>query len=135
MGHRQERFPPRRRGLVKGASLSILGVSVLGLAIWRTVNGLPPEGLAILDPGLFGAAANLVAAILLTPDPGGDKGIATGVGHAICVHGHCHDAPPLANGGEAYAGAIRYADAETSFSVSVQPPSATLPTLKRPPRV
>lgn len=89
----------------------------------------------IVDGLVCGSEPASAESAVLTPDPGGDEGIATGAGHAICVHGHCHDAPPLANGGEAYAGAIRYADAEISFSVSVQPPSATLPTLKRPPRV
>lgn len=61
--------------LVKGASLFVLGLSVLGFAIWRTVNGLPPEGLAISGLGLFGAAANLVAAILLSKYRDGDANV------------------------------------------------------------
>ena len=61
--------------LVKGASLSILGVSVLGFAIWRAVTGVPPEGLAISGLGLFGAAANLVAAILLSKYRDGDANV------------------------------------------------------------
>lgn len=61
--------------LVKGASLSLLAMSVLGFAIWRTVNGVPPEGLAISGLGLFGAAANLVAAILLSKYRDGDANV------------------------------------------------------------
>ncbi len=61
--------------LVKGASLSLLAVSVLGFAIWRTVNGVPPEGFAISGLGLFGAAANLVAAILLSKYRDGDANV------------------------------------------------------------
>ena len=61
--------------LVKGASLSILGVSVLGFAIWRAVTGVPPEGLAISGLGLFGAAANLVAALLLVRFRNGDANV------------------------------------------------------------
>lgn len=61
--------------LVKGASLSLLGLSVLGFAIWRAVNGVPPEGFAISGLGLFGAAANLVAAILLSKYRDGDANV------------------------------------------------------------
>lgn len=61
--------------LVKGASLSVLGLSVLGFAIWRAVNGVPPEGFAISGLGLFGAAANLLAAILLSKYRDGDANV------------------------------------------------------------
>jgi len=61
--------------LIKGASLSLLAVSVLGFAIWRTVNGAPPDGFAISGLGLFGAAANLVAAILLAKYRDGDANV------------------------------------------------------------
>lgn len=61
--------------LAKGASLSVLGLSVLGFAIWRAVNGVPPEGLAISGLGIFGAAANLVAAILLSKYRDGDANV------------------------------------------------------------
>ena len=71
---------------------------------------------------------------MLVSDLGDDDDFSTGVDHAVCVHGHCHDAPPPANSGEGHATTTRYAEADANFSVSVQPPSATLPTLKRPPR-
>ncbi|CAN1569011.1 CzcD Co/Zn/Cd efflux system component [Caulobacteraceae bacterium] len=61
--------------LVKGASLSLLAVSVLGFAIWRAVHGVPPEGFAISGLGLFGASANLVAAILLSKYRDGDANV------------------------------------------------------------
>lgn len=61
--------------LLKGASLSLLAVSVLGFAVWRTVNGAPPQGFAISGLGLFGAAANLVAAILLSKYRDGDANV------------------------------------------------------------
>lgn len=61
--------------LVKGASLGLLGLSVLGFAIWRLVDGTPPEALAISGLGLFGAAANLVAAILLAKYRDGDANV------------------------------------------------------------
>ena len=92
------------------------------------------------------AFAPIVDGVMCGPEPasaegemlvagfGGDDDITTSVDHAVCVHGHCHDAPPLANGGEAHVATIQYAEAEAIFSVSVQPPSATQPTLKRPPR-
>lgn len=61
--------------LVKGASLGLLGLSVLGFALWRLVDGAPPEALAISGLGLFGAAANLVAAILLAKYRDGDANV------------------------------------------------------------
>ncbi len=61
--------------LVKGASLGLLGLSVLGFAIWRLIVGAPPEALAITGLGLFGAAANLVAAILLAKYRDGDANV------------------------------------------------------------
>lgn len=61
--------------LIKGASLVVLGLSVLGFAIWRTVNGLPPEGFVISGLGLFGAAANLMAAVLLAKYRDGDANV------------------------------------------------------------
>ncbi len=89
----------------------------------------------IVDGVMCGPEPPSAGGEMLVSDLGGDDDIETGVVHAVCVHGHCHDAPPLANGGEADVASIRYAEAEAVFSVSVQPPSATQPTLKRPPRV
>ena len=53
--------------LVKGASLAVMALGILGFAIWRAVVGLPPQGVVITRLGLFGAATNLVAALLLIP--------------------------------------------------------------------
>lgn len=89
----------------------------------------------IVDGLVCGSEPASAESEMLASDLGGGDDIATGVDHAVCPHGHCHDAPPLANGGGDNVTTIRYAEAETIFSVSVQPPSATQPTLKRPPRV
>ncbi|HEX7884595.1 MAG TPA: cation transporter [Phenylobacterium sp.] len=61
--------------LVKGASLAVMALGILGFAIWRAVVGLPPEGAAITGLGLFGAAANLVAALLLIRYREGDANV------------------------------------------------------------
>lgn len=61
--------------LVKGASLAAMALSILGFAIWRAVVGLTPEGAAISGLGLFGAAANLVAALLLLRYREGDANV------------------------------------------------------------
>jgi Co/Zn/Cd efflux system component len=61
--------------LVKGASLAAMALGILGFAIWRAVVGLPPEGVAISGLGLFGAAANLVAALLLVRYRKGDANV------------------------------------------------------------
>ena len=61
--------------LVKGASLAVMALSILGFAIWRAAVGLPPEGAAISGLGLFGAAANLVAALLLIRYREGDANV------------------------------------------------------------
>lgn len=61
--------------LVKGASLGLVGLLVLGFAVWRLMDGAPPEALAISGLGLFGAAANLIAAILLARYRAGDANV------------------------------------------------------------
>lgn len=110
--------------LLERLAKPLLVACVLMLAAGPIVDGL------ICGPETASADSEM-----LVSDLGGDDDMAVGVDHAVCPHGHCHDAPPLANGGEARVTTIRYAEAETIFAVSVQPPSATLPTLKRPPRV
>lgn len=102
----------------------LLVICVLMLAVGPIADGL-----------VCGSEPASAEVEMLKSDLGGDDDIATGIDHAVCAHGHCHDAPPLANGGEAHVTSIRYVEAEAIFSVSVQPPSATQPTLKRPPRV
>lgn len=89
----------------------------------------------IVDGVMCGPEPASAESEMLVSGFGGGDDMETGVDHAVCAHGHCHDAPPLANGDEAHVTTVRYAEAEAIFSVSVQPPSATQPTLERPPRV
>lgn len=110
--------------LLERLAKPLLVACVLMLAFGPIVDGLA-----------CGSESASAESEMLASDLGGDEDITTGVDHAVCAHGHCHDAPPLANGGGGQVATIRYAEAETIFSVSVQPPSATQPTLKRPPRV
>lgn len=61
--------------LIKSASLAVMALSILGFAIWRAATGAAPEGLAISGLGLFGAAANLLAALLLLRYREGDANV------------------------------------------------------------
>lgn len=61
--------------LIKGASLAVMATGILGLALWRAVTGAAPEGGAISGLGLFGAAANLIAALLLVRFREGDANV------------------------------------------------------------
>ena len=61
--------------LLKGASLGLLAVFILGFAIWRAVSGAPPEGTVITGLGLFGFLANAVAALLLVRHRDGDANV------------------------------------------------------------
>jgi Co/Zn/Cd efflux system component len=61
--------------LVKGASLAVLALSVLAFAVWRALTGAPPEGFVITGLGLFGFAANAVAALLLVRYREGDANV------------------------------------------------------------
>lgn len=61
--------------LLKGASLALLAVFILGFAVWRAVSGAPPEGTVITGLGLFGFAANAVAALLLVRHRDGDANV------------------------------------------------------------
>ncbi|MBX3478819.1 MAG: cation transporter [Caulobacter sp.] len=61
--------------MVKGASLAVLGLAVLGFAAWRAISGAPPEGFTISGLGAFGVAANLVAAFLLAKYRDGDANV------------------------------------------------------------
>lgn len=60
---------------IKSASLTTMAASILGLAIWRAVTGASPEGGAISVLGLFGAAANLLAALFLVRFREGDANV------------------------------------------------------------
>lgn len=61
--------------LLKGASLALLAVFVLGFAVWRAMSGAPPEGSVITGLGLFGFLANAVAALLLVRHRDGDANV------------------------------------------------------------
>ena len=61
--------------LLKGASLALLAVFVLGFAVWRAISGAPPEGSVITGLGLFGFFANAVAALLLVRHRDGDANV------------------------------------------------------------
>ncbi len=60
---------------VKSASLGAMAVAILGFALWRAITGSTPEGVAISGFGLFGAAANLLAALLLVRFREGDANV------------------------------------------------------------
>lgn len=61
--------------LVKSASLAVMAAGILGFAAWRAFTGATPEGFAISGLGLFGAAANLFAALLLVRHREGDANV------------------------------------------------------------
>ncbi len=61
--------------MIKSASLAAMAAGILGFAIWRALSGAQPEGFAISGLGLFGAAANLLAALLLIRYREGDANV------------------------------------------------------------
>lgn len=61
--------------LIKSASLAAMAFGILGFAVWRAVGGATPQGGAISGLGLFGAAANLLAALLLVRYRDGDANV------------------------------------------------------------
>ncbi|WP_449253920.1 cation transporter [Brevundimonas naejangsanensis] len=61
--------------MFKSLSLVVMAISVMGYAIWRAVTGQPPDGSVITSLGLFGFAANLVAALLLVRYREGDANV------------------------------------------------------------
>lgn len=61
--------------LVKGGSLALLAAAILGFAVWRAATGTLPDAGAISGLGLFGAAVNLFAAILLSRYRDGDANV------------------------------------------------------------
>jgi Co/Zn/Cd efflux system component len=60
---------------LKSASLVIMAVGIVGLAVWRAATGASPQGAAISGLGLFGAAINLAAALLLVRFRDGDANV------------------------------------------------------------
>jgi Co/Zn/Cd efflux system component len=61
--------------LFKSATLAAMAAGIVGLAVWRAITGAAPQGEAISGLGLFGAAANLVAALLLVRFREGDANV------------------------------------------------------------
>lgn len=61
--------------VLKSLSLLLMAGSVLGYTIWRAMTGQPPEGAVITGLGLFGFAANLLAAYLLLGYRDGDANV------------------------------------------------------------
>lgn len=60
---------------VKSGSLALMAAGILGFAVWRAMTGSAPEGAAISGLGLFGAAVNLLAALLLVRFREGDANV------------------------------------------------------------
>jgi Co/Zn/Cd efflux system component len=60
---------------IKSGSLAVMALGILGFAVWRAFVGSPPEGAAISGLGLFGVAANLLAALLLVRYREGDANV------------------------------------------------------------
>jgi Co/Zn/Cd efflux system component len=60
---------------IKSGSLAVMALGILGFAVGRALSGAPPEGAAISSLGLFGAAANLLAALLLVRYREGDANV------------------------------------------------------------
>jgi Co/Zn/Cd efflux system component len=61
--------------LIKSASLVLMASGILGFAIWRAFAGAVPNATAISGLGLFGVAANLIAALLLVKYRDGDANV------------------------------------------------------------
>lgn len=61
--------------LIKSASLVLMATGILGFAIWRATAGVVPDATAISGLGLFGVAANLIAALLLVKYRDGDANL------------------------------------------------------------
>jgi len=61
--------------LIKSGSLALMAVGILGFAVWRAVTGAIPQAGLISGLGLFGAAANLAAALLLVGFRNGDANV------------------------------------------------------------
>lgn len=61
--------------LIKSGSLVFMAVGILAFAIWRAITGATPDAGAISGLGLFGVAANLIAALLLVKYRDGDANV------------------------------------------------------------
>lgn len=61
--------------LLKGGSLALMAAAILAFAVWRAVTGTLPDAGAITGLGMFGAAVNLLAAVLLSRYRDGDANV------------------------------------------------------------
>ena len=61
--------------LFKGAGLGAMAAVILGFTLWRAYTGALPQAGAISVLGLFGAGANLLAALLLVRFREGDANV------------------------------------------------------------
>lgn len=61
--------------VLKGASLGLMALAIIGFAGLRAMSGQMPQGAAISGFGLFGVAANLAAALLLVRYREGDANV------------------------------------------------------------
>lgn len=60
---------------VKATSLLVVGIAIVGYAVWRAVSHAPLHGEVISGLGLFGGGVNVVAAILLARFRDGDANV------------------------------------------------------------
>ena len=61
-----------RVAMTQGLFLGALGLSVLGMAIWRTMNAVPPEAELMGGVGIAALAVNVIAALILAKFRKGD---------------------------------------------------------------
>ena len=61
-----------RVALTQGLFLGALGVSVIGMAIWRALNAVPPDAELMGSVGFAALAVNVIAAIILARFRDGD---------------------------------------------------------------
>lgn len=64
-----------RVALIQGVFLAGLGISVIGLAGWRTFNAIPPEAELMGGIGIAALAVNVVAAWILSQFKEGDSNV------------------------------------------------------------
>ena len=66
-----------RAAMVKGGSLGIMSVLVLGAAVWRAAAAVPPEPIAMGTIAVLALAANLTSVLLLYRFRDGDANMAS----------------------------------------------------------
>lgn len=61
-----------RVAFIQGLFLGTLGLWVIGMAVWRATNAIPPEAELMGGVGLAALAVNVIAALILARFRGGD---------------------------------------------------------------